>query len=179
MGSQDLNVCPAILSRLASHGELQRVRRGVYLGAAIDPHPLFEAAAVVKRTPRAVVGLLTALEYHQLTTAWPDGIWIMVPRNQNPPQEEGLRVVRVRRDLLDTSLGIDTIEVHGVDVRITNPTRTVMDCWKYTRRVSHAIALEALRELHSSGDWDGRAMYRLARRLGLWTRLRPYMEVLG
>jgi len=177
--SQDLDVPPSILSRLASHGELNRIRRGVYLGANIDPHPLHEAAAVVKRTPRAVVGLLTALEYYRLTTTWPDGIWILTPRDQNPPQEEGLHVVRARPDLLDENLGIDSIEVHGVTVRITNPTRTLLDCWKYTRRVSRTIALEALQELRRSEHWDGRAMYRLARRLGLWTRLRPYVEAIG
>ncbi len=102
-----------------------------------------------------------------------------MPRDRNPPQGEGLRVVRVRPDLLDGSLGIDTLEVHGVTVKITNPTRTVLDCWKYTRRVSHTIALEALRELRASEHWSGRDVYRLARKLGVWSRLRPYVEAIG
>ncbi len=177
--SSDLEVAPGILSRLARRGEIDRVRRGVYLGAKVEPHPLHEAAAVVKRTPRAVVGLLTALEYHRLSTSWSNGIWILVPRNRNPPQEEGLHVVRVHPDLLEANLGMILLEVHGVSTRITDPTRTVLDCWKYTRRVPHAVALEALQELRASRLWDGRAMYRLARRLGLWTRMRPYVEALG
>jgi len=177
--SRDLGVPSAILSRLASYGELERVRRGVYLGAQIDPHPLLEAAAVLKRVARGVTGLLTALEYYRLTTAWPDGIWILVPRDQNTPQGEELQVVRVRSDLLDESLGIDEIEVHGVTVRITNPTRTLLDCWKYTRRVSPTVALEALHQLRGSKHWDGRELYRLAQRLGLWVRLRPYVEAIG
>ncbi|MBT3328093.1 MAG: hypothetical protein HN396_17855 [Gemmatimonadales bacterium] len=177
--SRDLDVPNAILSRLASQGELDRIRRGVYLGASIEPHPLSEAAAVVKKTPRAVVGLLTALEYYRLTTAWPDGIWVLTPRNQNPPREERLHVVRVRPDFLNPTLGINELEIHGVDVRLTSPTRTVLDCWKHTRRVSRTIALEALQELRSSEHWDGRALVRLARRLDLWTRLRPYVEALG
>jgi predicted transcriptional regulator of viral defense system len=177
--SSDLEVPPAILSRLAQRGELNRVRRGVYLGSKIDPHPLYEAAAVVKRTPRAVVGLLTALEYYRLTTSWPDGVWVLVPRDRNPPQGEVLHVVRVLPKFLDLSLGIDTLEVHGVTVKITDPTRSVLDCWKHTRRVSGTVALEALRELRISDHWNGRSLYRLARRLGVWTRLRPYVEALG
>ena len=179
ISSDDLDVPPAILSRLSREGELRRVRRGVYLGVDVEPHPLFEAAAIVKKTPRAVVGGLTALEYYGLTTSWPDGIWILTPRDQNTPQKKGLQVIRVEPELLEPELGIDTMQVHGVEVRITSPTRTVLDCWKYTRRVSHTIALEALRELRHSEQWDGRAFFRLARKLGLWSRLKPYVEALG
>lgn len=177
--SLDVDVPTSILSRLASLGELNRVRRGVYLGAGIEPHPLAEAAAVAKKTPRAVVGLLTALEFYGLTTAWPDGIWVLAPRSQNVPRGERLHVVRVGRNLLEPRLGIDDLVIHGVHVRITSPTRTVLDCWKYTRRVSPTIALEALQELRASEHWDGRALVRLARRLSLWTRLRPYVEAIG
>lgn len=179
VSSEDLRVPATILSRLAKAGELRRVARGVYLGADVQPHPLFEAAAVIKKTPRAVVGGLTALEYYGLTTAWADGIWILTPRDQNTPQKNGLQAIRVQPRLLEEGLGIDTVRVHGVDVRITSPARTVLDCWKYTRRVSHTIALEALRELRHSERWDGRDFFRLARKLGLWSRLRPYVEALG
>jgi len=177
--STDLDIPPSILSRLAHRGELYRVRRGVYIGAEVEPHPLYEAAAVVKRTPRGVVGLLTALEYYQLTTSWPDGVWILVPRDRNLPHEEGLLSVRVRSDLLDQNLGIDTLEVHGVTVRITDPIRTVLDCWKYTRRVSHTVSLEALRELRASEYWDGREIVRLSQEVGVWQRIRSYVEALG
>ena len=177
--SEDIGVPPAVLSRLARRGEIQRVCRGVYLGTGTDPHPLFEAAAFAKRIPRAVVGLLTALEYYGLTSSWSDGVWALVPRHRNPPAEPGLRVVRVRGDLLHNSIGIDRLTIHGVEMQITNPTRSVLDCWKYTRRVSPALALEALKELRASNHWDGRQTYDLARSLGLWQRLRPYLEAMG
>jgi hypothetical protein len=122
------------------------------------------------------VGLLTALEHYRLTTSWADGTWILVPRDQNPPREKGLHVVRVDRALLDAPLGIDQIEVHGARVKITSPTRTVLDCWKYTRRIPPSIAIEALNQLRASRFWDGRQIYHLARHLRVWARIRPFLE---
>lgn len=175
----EIDAPPAILSRLTHDGELVRIARGVYLGAEVEPHPLAESAAISMKFPRAVLGLATALEFHRLTTSWADGTWILVPRDRNPPQEEGVHVVRVVPTLLDGDLGISTLEVHGVQVKITNPVRTVLDCWKYTRRVSHTVAVEALRTLRGSDHWNGAAVLRLARAVGVWTRIRPYVEALG
>jgi len=176
--ARDVGVPTAILSRLVERNELHRLGRGVYIASDIELDPLAEAAAVCLRVPRAVLCLMSALEYHDLTTAWADGIWVMVPRDRNPPQdaEARLHVVRVQRKVLQPELGILTLDVHGVPVRITNPPRTVIDCWRYPRRIPHSTAHEALRELRRSPHWNGREFYKLAKALGVWTRLRPYVE---
>jgi predicted transcriptional regulator of viral defense system len=151
----------------------------VYLGAEIEQHPLAESASIAMKFPRAVLGLATALEFHRLTTSWADGTWILVPRDRNPPHEDGVHVVRVMPALLDDDLGISTLEVHGVQVKITSPVRTVLDCWKYTRRVSHTLAVEALRALRASEGWNGVEVLRIAKAVGVWSRIWPFVEALG
>jgi predicted transcriptional regulator of viral defense system len=176
--ARDVGVPAMTLSRLVEAGELRRVGRGVYLGAAMKLHPLWEAAAFSLRVPRAVIGLLTALEYYDLTTSWADGLWVLVPRSRNPPQskESQLKVVRVQEALLEPRLGIDRIEVHGVTVQITSPTRTVLDCWRYASRIPRSEARSALKALRRSEYWNGRELFTLATGTQLWRRIQPYVE---
>ncbi|MBW2258636.1 MAG: type IV toxin-antitoxin system AbiEi family antitoxin domain-containing protein [Deltaproteobacteria bacterium] len=174
----NVGVPTSILSRMVKQNELRRLGRGVYIASDVELHPLAEAAAVCLRVPRAVVCLRSALEYHDLTTAWADGIWVMVPRDRNPPKdaEARLHVIRVQPKYLQPDLGIVTLDVHGVPMRLTNPLRTVIDCWRYPRRIPHSTAHESLRELHRSPHWNGREFYNLAKALEVWKRLRPYVE---
>jgi predicted transcriptional regulator of viral defense system len=179
--AHDLGVPSAILGRLVANGELRRVDRGVYIGARVELHPLWKEAGVCLRFPRAVVCLLTALNYYDLTTVWADGTWVMLPRNVNSPRSvrSQLHVLRVLQELLDPSLGIDELVVHGVPVRITSPVRTVVDCWRYSRRVPFGTAHDSLKELKATEHWNARKLFRLARRLGVWRKLHPYVEALS
>ena len=176
--AKDAGVPGMTLSRLVEAGELRRIGRGVYIGATTRLHPLWEAAAFSLRVPRAVVCLLTALEYYDLTTSWAEGLWVMVPRRRNPPKskEIQLHVVRVQERLLEPDLGIDHIDVHRVTVPITNPIRTVLDCWRYSPRIPRSEARAALKALRRSKYWNGREFYSLATKTGMWHRIRPYVE---
>ena len=179
--ARDVGVPSAILGRLVAKGELRRVDRGVYVAAHAELHPLWKEAGVCLRFPRGVVCLLTALNYYDLTTVWADGTWIMLPRNVNSPRSvrSQLHVLRVLQNLLDPRLGIDELSVHDVAVQITSPVRTVVDCWRYSRRVPFGTAHDALRELRTTPHWNGRELFRLARSLGVWRKMRPYVEALS
>ncbi|MBL4849191.1 MAG: type IV toxin-antitoxin system AbiEi family antitoxin domain-containing protein [Planctomycetes bacterium] len=177
----DIEVPSAVLGRLVASGELRRVDRGVYVGAGVELHPLWKAAGFCLRFPRAVVCLLTALDYYDLTTVSADGTWVMMPRRQNSPRarRSQLHVLRVQQKFLDPALGIDELSVHGVSVSITSPVRTVVDCWRYSRRVPFGTAYDALKGLKAAPHWNGRELFRLARSLGVWRKMRPYVEALS
>lgn len=178
----DIDVPRYVLQRLVSRGQLERVLRGVYIGAEAEREPLLEAAAVALRSPNAVVGLLSALVYHELTTEWARGVWVLIPRKMAPPQSNEITIhtVRVLPELIDTTqddvLGIQTLSVHGVSVRITDPVRTVVDSLKYNRHISRVVALEALRVLRRSEHWNGARFYKLAKRFRVWSGVQSYLE---
>src|SRR5207247_11109972 len=64
------------LRRLTAAGELERRGRGLYVaaGAALSEHEMF--AAVSARVRQGVVGLLSALRFHDLTTQNPSEVWL-------------------------------------------------------------------------------------------------------
>ena len=68
------------------------------------------------------------------------GIKAHKPRLDYPP----LRVVRFSPLALE--LGVEVRDIEGVPVRLTNPARTVVDCFRYRHKIGLDVALEALRE---------------------------------
>jgi len=177
-----LQVSAAALVRAAHERTVERVVPGVYLGAEHTRGPLTEAAAWTLRHPGAVVGLLTAAVIHELTDAFPRGSWLLVRKGASPPRSRVVRVqvVQVSPERVDPAHdgenGIVTRQVHGVRVRLTHPDRTVIDLWRYPRRIPVEHALDALRRRIRSQGFHLPAFARLARRLGVWDRLEPIVQ---
>jgi predicted transcriptional regulator of viral defense system len=180
--SEDVGVSSAAMSRMERSGNLHRVVPGVYVGAEHVRHPLIEGAGWTLRYPPAVVCLLTAAEYFDLADAFPRGTWLYVPKGSTVPRSKvaSLQIVQTAERFIDPSsdpeLGIATLQVHGVDVRITNRDRTVLDLWRYPARIPAEYALEALRRRAREEDFNMPAFGRLGRRLGVWKRLRDVVQ---
>lgn len=134
------------LQRLESKGLIKRIGRGLYTASHVDITERRGVAEVSKRIPNAVVCLLSALQYHNLTTQLPFEVWIALdgkarkPKLAYPP----LRVVRFSGRAL--SEGIETHALEGVKVRVYNVAKTVADCFKYRNKIGLDVAIEALRE---------------------------------
>ena len=180
--AEDLDVPAWAMARMAESGAIERVVSGVYVGASCARHPLIEAAAWTLRYPSAVTCLLTAATYHQLTDAFSRGTWVFVPKGSTVPRSRtaAVEVVQTAPRFIDpahdSDNGIARIVVHGVDLRLTDPDRTVVDLWKYPRRISAEHALTALRNRVQRQDFELPRFARLGRRLGAWHRLEPVVQ---
>ena len=121
--------------------------------------------------------LLTAAVHHGLTDAFTRGTWLFVPKGTTVPRSRNiaLNVVQTAPRFIDRDLdeenGILHLEVHGVTLRLTNPDRTVLDLWKYPRRVASEHALTALRRRVDAPDFRRPVFARLGRRIGAWSRV--------
>ena len=143
--------------------------------ATTEEHAL---AQVATRIPRAVVCLLSALRFHELTTQVPHEVWIALsekarrPRLDFPP----LRVVRFSGRALTE--GIETHRIEGTDVRITSVAKTVADCFKYRHKIGLDVALEALREAWRQRRLTTSELDHFARVCRVSRVMRPYLESL-
>ena len=134
------------LTRLVRQGRLQRVGRGLY---ALPDRPVSEhnaLAEVARKHPQAIVCLLSALRFHDLTTQSPFEVWLAIPNKARAPKMDypPLRIVRFSGAAL--TRGVEDRVIDGVPVRVTSVARTVADCFKFRNKIGLDVALEALQE---------------------------------
>lgn len=174
----ELKVPRQILSNLVARGELVRTGRGLYVAADFElteHHSLAEAA---KRWPQAVVCLLSALQFHELSLELPSEVWIAVPRGHSPRSRDlRPRVVQ----LADTtfSAGVETHMIEGVPVRIYSAAKTVADCFRFRNQIGNAVAYEALKNAWTSRKATADDIVANARLCHVYNIMRPYLETLS
>lgn len=174
----EMKVPRQVLSDLVERGDLVRTGRGLYVAADFgltEHHPLAEAA---KRWPRAVVCLLSALQFHELSLELPSEVWIAVPRGQSPRCRDARpRVVQMSDETF--SAGIETHSIEGVPVRIYSAAKTVADCFRFRSRIGNVVAYEALRNAWTSRRATADEIVASARLCRVYNIMRPYLETLS
>jgi predicted transcriptional regulator of viral defense system len=75
--------------------------------------------------------------------------------------------------------GVVTQSIQGVNVRITNPARTVVDCFRYRNKIGLDVAMEALRESVRSRKASISDIDRAAEVCRIRTVIGPYLAALS
>lgn len=176
---QGLKIHRMVLTRLTEEGSLERVGRGLYRPSDAVPMGDPDLVLVAARAPHAVIGLVTALERHGLTTEIPRSVDILLPRSVRPPTMEypPLRVFTSSEATVRN--GVTKAKIDGVQVRMTNPAKTVADCFKFRRRVGLEVALEALREGLRTRAFSLAVFAKYAKANRVLTFVRPYLEAMA
>lgn len=166
------------LTRLVRQGRLQRVGRGLY---ALPDRPISEhnaLAEVARKHPQAIICLLSALRFHDLTTQSPFEVWLAIPNKARSPKMDypALRIMRFSGAAL--THGVEDHVVDGVSVRVTSVARTVADCFKFRNKIGLDVALEALQEAWRTKRVNMDELWRYATLCRVANVMRPYMESL-
>jgi predicted transcriptional regulator of viral defense system len=166
------------LTRLVRQGDLTRVSRGVYAWAdrATTEHDSLLEVSI--RTPQAVFCLLTALQFHQLTTQSPAEVWLALPNKARTPRMSypPLHVVRYSRASLTE--GVETHLIEGQSIRMYNVAKTVADCFKFRNKIGIDIAIEALKDAWQQQKVTMADLYYYGKICRVEKIMRPYLEFL-
>lgn len=60
----------------------------------------------------------------------------------------------------------------GVEVPITNPARSIVDCFRYRAKIGLDVALEGHRQSKITSD----ELWAYAKKARIWSTIRPYVE---
>jgi len=172
----DLKLHRMLLTRLTDEGVLERVGRGLYRLADAAPMGAPDIVLVAARVPQVVIGLVTAMEYHGLTTEIPRAVDILLPRKMRPPvmDHPPLRVFSASESCFRE--GVVRTKIDGIPVRMTSPAKTVADSFKFRRRVGLEVALEALREGLVQRMFTPAKFAKFAKTNRVLSFVRPYLE---
>ena len=168
------------LTRLVQAGKLQRASRGRY--RLPDPdYEITEHHGLVlgaSASPKGIVCLLSALQFHEIGTQLPRQLWMALPSKTRtstidyPP----MRFVRMSGGAYSTGIEEHTLE--GQNVRIYDVAKTVVDCFKFRNKIGMDVVLEALNESWRERKLNLNRVAEYARICRVWNVMRPYLEAI-
>jgi len=132
---------------MRDHGKLETLSRGVFVLASAPLPESPDVAAVMRRIPKAVLCLVSALEYHGIGTQIPSAVQIALPRNVRPPKIDHPRVQVLNMGDAAFLAGVEEHTMAGAKIRVYGVAKTIADCFKYRNRIGFDIAMEALQEV--------------------------------
>ena len=165
------------LKALERSGQIVRVRRGVY-GRASEEASSDSWSVVLRRHPKGVLCLLSALMFHRVTTQAPSVVWLALPKGARQPARGYPDIKAVYLSGASYSEGIERRKRPEGDVRVYSVAKTVADCFKFRNRVGLDVALEALREGWRARRFTLDELDRMARVCRVQAVMRPYVEAL-
>lgn len=167
------------LQRLVAEGTVEKLGGGVYRLSEVEPNEFETIAMVASAAPNAIVCLLSALRIHEIGTQSPHQVWLAIDRKARIPRRlpAKVRIVRFSGQML--TYGVVKQSMQGVRVRLTNPARTVVDCFRYRNKIGLDVAMEALRDAVRSRKAMVSEIDRAAEVCRIRTVIGPYLEALS
>lgn len=165
-----------MLAEAVASGELVRVGRGLYALPEAWEDELF---IVQHRFARGTFSDETALYLHGLTDRAPFSLTMTFPRSYNAKSARGAGIVC--RTCADDVLDLGACEVrtpYGNPVRSYNAERTLCDIVRGQGVINAQVVVPAMRAYAASRDRDPARLMGYARRLGVESKVRGYLEVL-
>jgi predicted transcriptional regulator of viral defense system len=125
-----------------------------------------------------VICLVSALSHYDATTEVPHEVQVALPRGTKAPQLDHppLRVFHFSGPALTE--GVAVVDLDGVDVRIYDLAKTVVDCFRFRNKLGVDVAVEALNLSVKRRGVRPADILRYARLCRVETVMLPYLEAI-
>ncbi len=164
--------------QMFAKGIIAREARGEYYLAKEDiPFPN-ELVSVCKRIPKAVICLISALAFYDLTTQIPYAIYIALPQEIRAPRLKYPPLNIVWLSTKAYAAGIEEKVLDTGTIRIYSMEKTIADCFKFRNKVGDDATIEALRDYRRKFRPRIDKLLEYARINRVEKRMRPYLEAI-
>jgi predicted transcriptional regulator of viral defense system len=165
-----------MLYSLRDKGIIEQVSRGVYRLVELPPMSNPDLVTVSLRFPNAVICLISALSYHNITTQIPHAVSVAVPRDSRVPSLDYPPIQAHRFSYEAYNSGIEKREIDGVPVKIYNTEKTLADCFKFRNKIGMEVVLEALKLYRSRQQFNIDKLLTYAKICRVKNIMTPYLE---
>lgn len=174
----EMGIHPRTLYAMRDEEVIEQMNRGLF--RLVDASPLEnpDLVTIALKIPNAVICLVSALAFHNMTTQVPHDVYIailkgsMEPRLQYPP----VQVFEFGGEAFTS--GIETHKLDNVPVRIYCPEKTLADCFKYRNKLGLDMAIEALKLYVGNRKVKVNEIMRFARICRVAKIIQPYLETI-
>ena len=140
-----LGVDQKTLVEMLDAGLLTKESRGVFRLSDMPSLSNPDLVQIALRVPSAVVCLISALAYYNLTTQIPNRVYIALPRPTKKPRIEYPPIDVIWLSEKPYSFGIERHAIDKVLVPVYSREKTIADCLKFRDKIGLNVALEALK----------------------------------
>ena len=141
------NIHTRDIANLVKENVIEKIKPGVY---RLSDYSFFKdinvsLLTICKAEPQAVICLISALDYYEMTDFNPSEIYYAIPHSQKrksiiyPPVKTFYFRERFYKP------GIDIIKTKYGDIRIYNKEKTVCDMFRYRNKLGEELAMQALK----------------------------------
>lgn len=167
---------PRTLYALRDRGVLEQLSRGVYRLTSQQPVSDPDLLIVAVRIPRAVLCLVSALQFHDMTTQVPHRVFVALEKGAEAPRLAYPPLSVHRFSGQSFAAGIEEHGIDGASLRVYSPEKTLADCFKFRNRIGMDIVLEALKLYRRRRRPRLDDLMHYARVCRVANVMRPYLE---
>jgi predicted transcriptional regulator of viral defense system len=170
-------LCSKDIAELVAGGYISRVKTGYYTW--IHDNTVSDLTVAVAVVKNGVICLLSAAQYHELTTVNRTVIDVAVPAGGKPPVlpiYPPIQLHRFRKSHFD--LGISRVSSDHDNIQIYDKERTICDLFRMRNKYGIDIALEVLKTYMNGKDVRIQRLYEYAEKMRVKSVIKPYVEAL-
>ena len=153
-----------------------QVSRGVYRLMELPPISNPDLVTVSLRFPNAVICLISALSYHNITAQIPHAVSVAVSRDSTIPLLDYPPIQAHRFSDEAYNAGIENHVIDRASVKIYNPEKTLADCFKFRNKIGMEVVLEALKLYKSRQKFNLERLLSFAEICRVKKIMTPYLE---
>lgn len=173
-----LGITRYMLYSMRDKGILEQVSRGVFRLASLPPMTNPDMVTVASRFPDAVICLISALYFHEITTQIPHEVFIAVSRKSRPPKIDFPPISIYKFSDATYSEGYEIHIIDSVPVKIYCAEKTIADCFKFRNKIGMDIVIEALKMYRTRKKFKPDALMKYAKICRVEKIITPYLELL-
>ena len=165
---------------MRDQGVLIQLSRGLYRLADAPPISNPDLVSIAMRLPKAVICLISALDFHNLTEQIPHFVYIALPQGSEEPRFNNLPLQVIRPSKKIFHAGIQEFILDNAFVKIYDPEKTITDCFKYRNKFGLDVAIDAIQRYFEqpSNKQNLNALMEYAKLNRVDKIMMPYIETL-
>jgi predicted transcriptional regulator of viral defense system len=167
---------PRTLYALRDSGFLVQISRGLYRLSEMESISDPDLVVVSSRAPNAVICLISALSFHEITTQIPHEVSAAIPRYSNPPAIVYPPTHFYKFSPSSYQAGIEEHLVGNVTIKVYSAEKTLVDCFKFRNKIGMDIVLEALKLYRNRMQFKHAEILEYAKICRVEKIMYPYLE---
>lgn len=164
------------INKLLEEGMISRIKYGFYELTDYIPK---EEVIIARLFPKAVIFLESAMMHYGYTDRIPLAWQIAVDRYSKTTQYDIdyplIKPYYLKPKFID--IGIDTIQVDGVEVRIYDRDRTICDALRYEKKLEEEVFTNAIKRYIKDPEKNVRNLFEYAKVFNIKNKVQTYIGV--